>query len=201
MAKTCPSCGYSPIGPFTDNCPICAEPVRNVRSGGAGPAQPWNLLRWAISGVVVLVLGIGGCCGYGTWFTGNAFRDAHQEMERIKAEIEADRKARTVVVAAKELLQEFQDDPAAADKKYTHKHLEISGVMERSGKTQSQRPFVILHGGDDNAKLKIECFMQFVDPKDVVRFQQVEKGQMITVRGEYDGQVSNVQVREGIVVK
>src|SRR5262245_56740900 len=36
MAKTCPSCGYNSIGPFTDNCPMCAEPVRNVRSDTGG---------------------------------------------------------------------------------------------------------------------------------------------------------------------
>jgi hypothetical protein len=27
-------CGYGPIGPFTDNCPICAGPVQS--GGGAG---------------------------------------------------------------------------------------------------------------------------------------------------------------------
>src|SRR5207253_933252 len=28
MARTCTSCGYNPIGPFTDNCPLCGESVR-----------------------------------------------------------------------------------------------------------------------------------------------------------------------------
>lgn len=60
MAKTCPSCGYKAIGPFTDNCPLCAEPVRNVRSDGAGFPQLGNLqpvLLWFLGAVVVAALG------------------------------------------------------------------------------------------------------------------------------------------------
>jgi hypothetical protein len=36
MSRTCPSCGYFPIGPFIDNCPICAEPIRGARSDFGG---------------------------------------------------------------------------------------------------------------------------------------------------------------------
>jgi hypothetical protein len=33
-SSRCSECGYGPIGPFTDNCPICAGPVQS--GGGAG---------------------------------------------------------------------------------------------------------------------------------------------------------------------
>jgi hypothetical protein len=201
MAKTCPSCGYNSIGPFIDNCPICAEPVRNVRSDAAGFGRPSNLLRWVIGGVVVAVLGVGGCCGLGIWRMGTAMKDAQNEMERARADAEADRRARTVVVAAADLLQEFKDDPASADKKYAGEYLEISGVVERAGRGRYDRPFVILYGGDENANLKIECYFDLADEKDAARIKRVEKGQTITVRGEYDGQVSNIKVRDCVLVK
>src|SRR5947199_18113 len=101
MAKRCPSCGYGPIGPFIDNCPICAEPVRNVRSGGRG----------------------------------------------------------------------------------------------------KQGVFVVLNGGDETAKVKIECFFDYVGHPEEGRLLRLKPGQTITVRGEYDGQVSNVQLRECVLVK
>src|SRR5262249_31092803 len=87
MAKTCPSCGYTPIGPFTDNCPICAEPVRGVysdeargRTGtGAAATMKWPPLLiggWVVIGLVMAYLFWGdwlwlmlnlGLCGAAWW--------------------------------------------------------------------------------------------------------------------------------------
>ena len=200
MAKTCPSCGYQPIGPFTDNCPICAEPVRNVRSDRA--RSPWprgmaSWVRWVVGVVAVVVLGVAGCCGLGMWRMGSAIQDAQKAMQEAAAKAEADRKARTVVVAAADLLQEFQNDPAAADRKYKGKCLEVSGVMERRGKGPGGASFVILHAGDEQAPLKIECFFDFADEED----GRLAKGQTVTVRGEYAGRVSHVQVRSCVLVR
>lgn len=210
MAKTCPSCGYNPIGPFTDNCPICAEPVRNVRSGGGGgyapgrPAPPAVWMRWVIGAAVVGVLSVGGCCGFGLWRAGLAIKDAQKMVDEQRAKAEADRRARTVAVPAAQLLQEFQDDAGAAERKYRGKCLEISGVVERSGRDENEIPFVVLHAGDEQAKLKVECFFVFAneagDPRDV-RVEQLNKGQTVTVRGEYGGRISNVRVRDCVLVK
>jgi hypothetical protein len=196
MAKTCPSCGYSPIGPFTDNCPLCAEPVRNVRSdrtGRAGGFPPW--LRWILIGAAATVLGVAGCCGLGLWRFGTAIQDARKAMEQAQADAEAERQARTVVVAAGDLLKEFQDDPAAADRKYKGKYLEVRGVVERRGKRGASGPFVILHGGDDKAPLKIECFFGYLDEEDEIENKRLAKGQKLTVRGEYGGRVSHIQLQ------
>jgi hypothetical protein len=38
-------------------------------------------------------------------------------------------------------------------------------------------------------------------PQDEARVKRLGKGQTITVRGEYDGQVSNVQLRDCVRVK
>jgi hypothetical protein len=97
MAKTCPSCGYSPIGPFIDNCPICAEPVRNVRSdtarGVARPAVSLNLppFLWGIlGGLVAVVLCVAACCGFGLWWLVPAGKDFkvvdHPKPKLLRAE-------------------------------------------------------------------------------------------------------------------
>jgi len=211
VAKTCPSCGYSPIGPYIDNCPICAEPVRGARGGGGSGRRPAGLspvLQWLIGGALVVMFGVAGCCGLGMWGVGRAVKDAEKEFARAKAEAEANRKARTVVVPAAQLLQEFQANPEAADQKYKGKYLEVSGVVERSGRDGHGIPFTVLHGGDEKTKLKIECFFGFTNDEDDEDENRVErpverpvKGQTITVRGEYSGRVSNVQLRDCVLVK
>jgi hypothetical protein len=161
-------------------------------------------LRWVLGGVLVAVLGVVGCCGLGLWRLSTAFQDAQKgalkEMERAQAAAEAERQARTVVVAAADLLTEFANNPAA-DRKYAGMYLQISGVVERVGRGRHDAPFVILTGGDENAKLKIECFFDAADKKAEAEIMRLDKGQSITVRGEYDGQVSNIQARDCILVK
>jgi hypothetical protein len=198
VAKTCPSCGYRSIGPFIDNCPICAEPVRNVRSEGTGFwfASLPSLLRWAIVSVAVMFLSVVGCCGLGMWNLNTAMRNAGRMAEEAMAKEAADRQARTVVIEATDLLQEFGKDPAAADRKFAGKFLQISGVVESTGHEGRQSPFVVLTGDDVNAKFKIECFFDLFNVHDEAEIKRLDKGQSITLLGEYHGRISNLQVRE-----
>lgn len=204
MPKTCPHCGYTSIGPFVDNCPMCAEPVRSVRSDGAGFHRQPRILWWILGVLAVAGLSMVGCCGLGMWRLSTVFQDAQKEMvkamEKAKADMEAERQARSVTVAATDLVQEFGKDPAAADQKYAGKYLEITGVVERTGRGRHDALFVILTGADEKAKIKIECFFDLADKQTQAQIKRLGKGQSITVRGEYDGQVSNVQVRECVLV-
>src|SRR5207253_8964703 len=125
---------------------------------------------------------------------------ANQAMEQAGSVTAAERQTRTVVVAAADLLKELQDDPAAADRKYKGKYLEVSGVVERRGKGGGG-PFVILHAGDEQAPLKIECFFGFLDEEDEAPKDRLAKGQAVTVRGEYGGRVSHIQLRGCVLVK
>ena len=59
MAKTCPSCGYSPIGPFTENCPLCGDPVRGVRSCDGGRLDwPASLPPLLAGGWIVIAVAL-----------------------------------------------------------------------------------------------------------------------------------------------
>jgi hypothetical protein len=118
-----------------------------------------------------------------------------EQMREAQQKAEAERKARTLAVPARVLLHEFETDPAAADAKYKGKFLEVSGVVERVGRNGDETPFAILHGGDDGAKLRIECFFDPADDDEEDRIDRLTKGQAVVVRGEYAGLVTNVQVR------
>jgi hypothetical protein len=206
MAKTCPNCGYHPIGPFTDNCPMCAEPVRNVRGyrgggGGGGFGALSTPLKYIIAGTLIGLLGVGACCGVGIWRMGDAMQDWQKQALQAQAQAEAERRARTVAVSAADLLMEYENDPAAADEKYVGKYLEITGIVERTGQGRFETPFVILQGDDENAKIKIECYFDLFYEQDQNQIKRLRKGQTITVAGEYDGRVSNVQLRECVLVK
>src|SRR5262245_57057556 len=56
MSTTCRACGYGPIGPYIDNCPICAEPVRNVCGDepASGPLRATNLPPLLIGGWIAI---------------------------------------------------------------------------------------------------------------------------------------------------
>jgi hypothetical protein len=158
-------------------------------------------IRWAVGGAVVLVLSVAVCCGCGINQLNTTLQDAQNAMKQAQANAEADRKARTVAVKAADLLQEFKTDPAAADRKYKGKCLEISGVVERTSMDGDGVPFIILHAGDEQSQLKIECFFDDELGQDDARVQRLTKGQAITVRGEYNGRVSHVQIRGCVLVK
>jgi len=186
--------------PFIDNCPMCAEPVRggSCRGGGGrgGQGSLSPLARWVIGGLFVGLLVVAGRWG----FRGDAGINDQQAVERAKADAEAERRARTVVISVSRLLREFQNDPRA-DQKYRGKYLELIGVVERSGKDREDIPFVILTAGDEKAELKIECFFDAADEENETRIQRLRRGQEVTVRGEYTGRISHLQIRDCVLVK
>jgi hypothetical protein len=201
VAKTCPSCGYNSIGPFTDNCPICAEPVRNVRSDGAGRGGGWGNKRWIGGAALAGVLAVLWCCGGQIWQLSIGGLNMKKAMEDAKAKIEADRKARTVVVTAADLVKEFDNDADAAERKYKGKCPQVTGVVERTGKDPAGIPFAILHGGDEKAPIKIECFFDFWLDENPRTQKLPDLGQAVTVHGEYFGRVSHVQIRQCVVMR
>ena len=69
-------------------------------------------------------------------------------------------------------------------------------MVDRTGADGDDVPFVILHGGDAASAVKIECFFDDADEWAEGRIGRLNAGEAVTVRGEYDGRVSHVQVRE-----
>ena len=149
------------------------------------------VVKWVLIGGLVGVVAVAGCCGVAVWRMGAAMKDMQQDwqkqMEQAQAQQEADRQARLVVVSAAELLREFKEDEKAADEKYAGKYLELTGVVERTAGGRRGNPYVVLHAGDEAAKVKIECYFEYLLPADEAKFRRLRPGQTVTVRGEYGG--------------
>jgi hypothetical protein len=175
---------------------MCAE---SVRGGGNsfrfGSPGSYLGAHWWIGAVLIApALLVAGCWVLGLWRIAPMVNDPVKALEEMKAEIQAQREARKMVVAAAQLLDDFQNN-RDADQKYKGKYLEISGLVERTGVDGAETPFVILHAGDEHAKIKIECFFE-EELDGGARVGRLRQGQTITVRGEYFGRVSNVQIRD-----
>ncbi len=122
--------------------PPAAEPVRGgyrgsgggggYRGGGGGGGFGGMSLttRWVLGGLFVTMLGFGGCCGLGGWRAQNTEAPSATDGKGESRHGRSQRKTRTVAVSAEQLLQEFQTDPDAADKKYQG---EVSGDFRRRG--------------------------------------------------------------------
>lgn len=195
---------------------MCAEPVRHV-SDRPRPAPPPSTSPLARAGLVLmgivalsLVVAFVGFCGFGGLRRPPADNGVQnpivqakadaEEQRRARADAEEQHRARVKVVTAAKLLQEFEDNPDA-DQKYKGQYLEISGVVERSGKDGNNTPFIVLHAGDEDAKLKIECFFDSADQMEAGWIKLLRKGRTVTVRGEYGGRVSHLQIRECVLVR
>ncbi len=184
---------------------MCAEPVRNVYSDEFREMHResnWRNPGWWGAAVVIL---IGLCYGGSYFFNPNSFEqmeldDIKKFVAQANANREVDRRARTVAMPAAKLVEEFQIDPTS-EKKYRQKCLQVDGIVDRSGQEgEGGVPFVVLHGGDVNSKVKIECFFDEFDGRNDLLLNRMRKGQTLTVRGEFSGQVSNIQLRDCILI-
>ena len=179
---------------------MCAEPVRHAGGGRSRGSAPERPPIWRTTGGVTLI--VAGCLlGIGLLVSVLGKNPAPEvgQPDPVVRPVPP-RKAQTVVISAGRLLREFRDNPDA-DQKYRSKELEITGIVERSGRDGTDTPFVILHAGDEGARLKIECFFDAADQQDERRIEQLSMGQEVTVRGEYEGRVSNLQIRECVLLK
>jgi hypothetical protein len=85
-STSCPECGYQPIGPYTDNCPICAASVRMEEDDTSGAGErsgetrqqfpPMMIVGWVVIGCVSYwlfsrdfswLLLMAGSCGAAWW--------------------------------------------------------------------------------------------------------------------------------------
>ncbi len=97
-------------------------------------------------------------------------------------------------VSAHEIIEEYDNNEIAADKKYKGKYITISGKIESIGKDILNDPFAILESGNYNWN-GIQCM--FKDENDLIPFS---KGNDIVVRCKVSGKsLGSVLVRECII--
>ena len=85
--------------------------------------------------------------------------------------------------------------------KYKGKYLEIFGFVERVGMDGDDMLFIVMNANDEKAPIKIECFFDSANREEEAQIKRLRKSQTITVRGEYNGRVSNLHIRDCVLVR
>jgi len=98
---------------------------------------------------------------------------------------------RGMEITAVQLVKDYQADEAAANTKYLDKVLQVSGTITEVSKNQEGKPTVLLSSED--AMTSVFCTL-----KDEV---SLTPGATISIKGFCSGMLSDVRIREAVVVR
>jgi hypothetical protein len=119
----------------------------------------------------------------GTWFF------VFYKPTHFKRDV-ADEKA--IIISAPELVKAFQENETTANTTYLDKSVEIKGEIVEAKPDQSGLTMVTLKSND--ALAGVLCTLKFTDTS-------LKAGQIITVKGICTGFLSDVVLKEAIIVK
>jgi hypothetical protein len=101
------------------------------------------------------------------------------------------------VFSADQLIQDYERDPAASDKKYQNQAIEVTGTVERVTRDPTKTWYVILRvGGGGPRATHFQCFFDGADEDDVADLKDLNVGEEITVRGRFEGKQEVIRLRD-----
>ena len=117
--------------------------------------------------------------------------EAEQEVEPTqKHEPEPEPVAMELTVD--ELLSAYATDEVAADTKFANKLLRVTGVVAMIDiKAMLDTHYIRLTGAERNLLQSVQCMF---DKKHAPILKQLEKGQTVTVQGEYNGSIIAIRM-------
>lgn len=98
-------------------------------------------------------------------------------------------KAPAYTVTAKSLFAEYKANEVAADAKYKGKVVIVSGVIQDIGKDIADQAYIVI--GGEGFLDGVQCTFTESQNASVAR---LSKGQKVTVKGEVQGKMGNVQM-------
>lgn len=101
-------------------------------------------------------------------------------------------------VTAMQIINDYKDNGVAADAKYKNKLVEVSGVVDTIDKDILDTPYIALESYEYAIVDRIQCMFS---KSDEVQLATVAKGQQITLRGNVEGKLGNVIIRDCQIVK
>ena len=132
--------------------------------------------KFKIFVIVILVLIVaGGAITYNMWTKPR--RDVKEE--------------KGITVTADQLVKEFQENEGAANTKYLDKAIEVTGTVSEVGKNQDEKSTVMLSSAD--AFTSVFCTMK----EDAAT---LSIGSPVTIKGICSGMLTDVRLREAVVV-
>lgn len=166
--KNCKSCGKE-LDKSAKICPSCGKDQRSF----------FGKHKILTGVLVLLVIGVISSLG------GTPTEEAKEKNIELTA-------------TAKEISKDYYDNEVKADKKYTEKYSEITGVVTDISVTMGQ-VYIVLDGVSefDETVLApdIQCFFSD-DEKEIEKLEELKKGDEVTVIGDIDGMSMNVGVND-----
>jgi len=131
-----------------------------------------------ISLIVVLILVLGGSAvAYFMW------NKPHRNVENEKG----------IVITASQLVKEYQQNEAEANKKYLDKAIQVTGAIGEIKTNQEGKTTISLTS--DDAFTGVFCTLKEPPPGNVAA------GSAVTIKGICSGMLSDVRLSEAVVVK
>jgi hypothetical protein len=127
--------------------------------------------------IIALILLIGG--GAVAYFMWNK---PHRNVENEKG----------IEVTAPQLVKEYQQNEAEANKKYLDKAIQVQGNISEVKSNQDGKTTVML--SSDDAFTSVFCTLK--EPA-----SNITTGSLVTIKGICSGMLSDVRLREAVVVK
>lgn len=163
--------------------------------------KPIYKRKWFIVVVIILVLGVFGAA-MGDNDTKNSESkktttekdtaiDNKDNIEDNTEEDKTEEPEPEVIVVAKDLAQEYDDNEIKANKNYKDKFAEITGKVSSIGEVLSST-YVVLSAEKDFALTQVQCF--FKDKSEIDKIAEISKGDTVTIIGTIDGKSLNVEV-------
>jgi hypothetical protein len=101
-------------------------------------------------------------------------------------------------ITVEELYAAFSVDEVAADANYTGKTLDVAGVVDRiTANDVHHIYYIILSSADKKQSWNVRCTF---DGKHISQLSRLVTGQMVMVRGEYDGYKTNILLRNCVLI-
>ena len=139
----------------------------------------------------VLALGTFVALATGSEESETASSDWEIEMEDLDEGLAAPSAASPAVeITSKELSSEYDKNEVAADNKYKGKTVRVTGKVEDIGKDFMDEVYITMEGKDLFQGVQV----YFDDSSGDEKAATLEKGQEVTIEGECDGMLINVQI-------
>lgn len=153
--------------------------------------------------ILCAALALLSACSAGTNATGgninNGATRPHDEARPVPSPA-TDAAEEHVPLPAMSILDDYQKDPAAADRKYRGQTFVISGVVGETGKSKAGVPFISFHrpGAASPAGAMVICSLT---PDQEAAVQTLEKGREVKLSGHVLGTLTGNVLLENCVLR
>jgi len=125
--------------------------------------------------------------------------ELESEVETIpESEKEAELEPAAMELTVEELLSAYETDEVVADAKFVNKILRVTGVVAMIDiKNKLETHYIRLTGAEEDLLQSVQCVF---NKKHAPALEQLEKGQMVTVQGTYNGSIIAIRMVDCVLV-